>query len=472
MEKLVEIKNFFLNNKLITLLFIFATVFFLYQHSLGIHWDFASYTLNAKYIFSDGHYFEWYRAPLTSFLIGIFTFFILPFWVAEYIYIIFVSFLFLYSCVKFSESSNLDKTLFYVLMLNPFVILMGLAVGTELLTLSFLLLFLSQLFKKTKIKSGVIFAFSVLARYSALPYSVLILLTKNLKENKKQIILFFVVIGAIFLPWFLFNYFHTGNFLTSIANSQAVNIKYRMSYLYQMPSLLDFIIVGNFLIPFFIVGLKRSNLNRKDISIIAFFLLTLIFYIYIPVKVPRYLFNLVLPLAYFSYFYLRKIKNTKLIFSALTIITIFGLIIFNMFTPLGFLNPPPKDFYSLGSQECMWASNQWVPLNYIDYTSKPFPRKKEVNDYINEGYKVVIYYGWEPDYSTNMSFLKSHPVIKETGNYIILGKKDKCKEFENVDSYYLQKLNKTISKLYNYSIETNPCRSIGLGLICDYFKFL
>jgi len=133
----------FRENKLTIALFFFATAFFLYQHSLGIAWDFASYSLNAEYIFFGGDYFEWFRAPLASFLIGLFTFFILPLWVAEYLYIIFVSTLFLYSCLRFCKSFKLKPELFYILILNPFTILVGLAVGTELLTLSFLMLFLS-----------------------------------------------------------------------------------------------------------------------------------------------------------------------------------------------------------------------------------------------------------------------------------------------------------------------------------------
>lgn len=474
MERPIDIKNFFLKNKLITILFLFSTTFFLYQHSLGVHWDFASYSLNAEYIFSDGNYFEWYRAPLASFLIGIFTFFILPFWLAEYIYIIFVSSLFLYSCVKFSKSFNLDKTLFYVLMLNPFVVLVGLAVGTELLGLAFLLLFFSYLFPQkysSKIKSGISFAFAILARYSVLPYSILIFFTKNLKKNKKQILLFFVVVGLVFFPWFLFNYYETGHILTSIANSQALNIKYR-DYLFQSPSLSDFLLAGNILILFFFLGLRKSRFSRENLAMIIFLLLTILFYIYTPVKVARYLFNVILPLAYFSYFYLKEREHSQIIFSALTMVFIVGFVALSLFHPIMYLNSPKEEIYELGKQRCMWASNQWVPLNYIGYHSEATPYKQELPHYINQGYRIIVFYGYKPDYLRNTTFLRSFPIIKETPRYIILGGAQKCKEFMKVDKPYLYNLNKSLSYVRGHSVETNPCKSLGLGIVCDYFNFL
>ena len=467
LKKSKEAANFFMENKLIAFLFLFATVFFIYQHSLGISWDFASYSLNAEYIFFGGDYFEWYRAPLASFLIGVFTFFVLPLKVGEYLYIIFTSSVFLYSCIKFSESFHFDKTLFYALMLNPFVVLIGLAVGTELLTLSFLLLFFSYLFSGTKVKSGASFALAALARYSTLPYSILIFFTKNL--NKKHLFLFFAVIILFFLPWFLFNYFHTGNFLTSIADSQALNVKYRMDYLFQMPSLLDFAMAGNLLIPFFILGIRKTKFGRKEFAMISFLLLTILFYIYTPVKVERYLFNIILPLAYFSYFYLKDIKRAEIAFSAITIFSIMGLIVLSTMVSVGYLSLPKEEFYDLGEQNCMWASNQWVPLNYLGYHIKEMPREEEFSYYLDEGYRLVIFYR---GYPSNRSSLKKYPVIREHLEYIVLGNPDKCKEIHKVDTTYLYNLNRTIFRIHNESIETDPCRSIGFGTICDYFKFL
>jgi hypothetical protein len=462
----------------VVILYFISTAFFIYQHSLGPSWDFTAYSLNAEYMFSNGNYFEWYRAPLSGFLIGIFTYFILPFWLAEYLYIIFVSSLFLYSCIKFSKVFNLNPTLFYILMLNPFLILVGLVVGTELLTLSLLLLFISYIFSEdTKpIKSGISCALAFLARYSALPYAVLIFLSKNIKKNILNFFLFTFIAILIFFPWFLYNYFHTQHFLTSIADSQALNIKYRLDYLVEQPSIIHFLIVGNFLIPFFILGLNKKikKLNKKDISVLIFLAITLLFYLLTPIKTPRYLFNLILPFAYFSYFYIKEIKYNELLFFGLSVFSIISLLIINFFISLSYLSFPKKELYKLNlTKECALASNDWVRLNYFGYLTIPPPRKEELSFYIEEGYKVVIYYNvHEPKYSNNLSFLQTYPIIEKTENYIILGYNNTCKKISKVDLIYLERLNKTLTNLYNYSIETNPCKSLGFGIICDYFQFL
>ena len=468
--------KFFKENKLITFLFVFSTVFFIYQHSLGIYWDFASYSLNAQYLFSDGNYFEWLRTPLPSFLIGLFTFFIFPYQIAEYFYILFVSLLFLFSCIKFAKSFGLDQTLFYTLILNPFLILTSFVAGAELLSFSFLLLFLSYLFSDKplcRVKSGVSYALACLSRYNCFPYVILIFFSKNIKKNIIFIILFFIIIILTLSPWLFFNYNKTGHILTSIGNSHALNIKYR-NYMFQQPSVLHFLMVGNLLIPFFIFGLKKFKFNRKNFIIVLVFIITLISYLTIPVKECRYLFNLILPLAYFSYLYIERIKNSKVIFSVLSVSTISFLLILSLFGfSIGYLNPPKKEFYEINiSQNCSFASNQWVPLNYLGYPSAPPPREQKIDNYINEGYRIVIYYGLEPDYSTNMTFLRKFPVIKETKDYIILGNVSKCKYIHKFDSTYLERLNTITVNLYNYSIETNPCKSLGLGKICEYFKFL
>jgi len=473
----LKIFNFFKENKIIFFIFAVSTCFYIYQHSLGIHWDFSSYSLNAQYLFANGSYFEWYRAPLTSFLIGIFTFFIFPFWFAEYIYIIFVSSIFLFSCIKFAENFKFDITLFYALISNPVLILTGVCIGTELLTLSFLLLFISCLFSDKslhKIPCGFSYALACLTRYSCFPYLILIFLSKNIKKNIFYLSLLILAIILTFSPWFLFNFYETEHILTSISNSQALNIKYRWDYLVQEPSMMHFLVIGNLLIPFFIIGLIKSKFNRKNFAILLVLIITVFSYLITPVKECRYLFNLFLPLAYFSYLSVKKIKNSKIFFSFLSLIPILFLLSLNIFGfSIDYLNPPKKEFYDLNlSYNCTLASNQWVPLNYLGYHSKHAPREPEINEYIDKGYKIVIYYGPEPDYSTNLSFLKEFPIIEETNYYIILGDADKCREINKIDSSYLENLNKTIFKLHNHFIETNPCKSLGLGKICDYFKFL
>ena len=95
----MKIKEMIKNNFLIVILFIISTSFFIFQHYNMLSWDFSSYVLNAKYLFYNGTYFEVYRAPMASFLLG---FFLLFNNLSEYLYIIFVSSLFFYANIKLS----------------------------------------------------------------------------------------------------------------------------------------------------------------------------------------------------------------------------------------------------------------------------------------------------------------------------------------------------------------------------------
>ena len=84
-----KFKSFLKENKILIIFYILVTIFFIYQHYKILNWDFTTYILNAKYLFSNGNYFEWIRNPLTAALIGIFSIFTWK--LAPYFYIIFVS---------------------------------------------------------------------------------------------------------------------------------------------------------------------------------------------------------------------------------------------------------------------------------------------------------------------------------------------------------------------------------------------
>jgi hypothetical protein len=56
----------------VTFAFLTSTAFFLWQHTTGVGWDFAAYSLNARYWFQGGTYFQALRPPLAPLLIGLF----------------------------------------------------------------------------------------------------------------------------------------------------------------------------------------------------------------------------------------------------------------------------------------------------------------------------------------------------------------------------------------------------------------
>src|SRR3989338_4415876 len=96
-----KLKNFFVENKLVSIMFFLSTLFYIYQHYSYLSWDFSAYVLNSRYLFSDGNYFESQRPPLAALIIGTFIFLGKG---AEYLYIIMVSSLFLYASMKSADS--------------------------------------------------------------------------------------------------------------------------------------------------------------------------------------------------------------------------------------------------------------------------------------------------------------------------------------------------------------------------------
>lgn len=485
--KVIGVKDFFNKNPLVALLFIATTSFFIYQHWSGAQWDFQAYSLNAQYLFGNGSYFEWCRPPLPSVLMGLGNFFVLPAGVAEYLYIIFVSALFLYSCLEFARRFRFNQTTFYALMLNPFLILVGLSVGTELLSLSLLMLLISFIFSDRdalKIKSGFVAGLIFLTRYMAAPYSLLIFFSKKARREPQVLFIFFLTIFLATTPWLAYNYVSTGHALTSLADSQAMNVKYRSDYIFQNPSLLDFLVVGNLLIPFFILGVLRTRRDEKFWALAAVFALTTLMYVLVPVKTPRYLFNLVLPFAYFAYFALEDFESKhhikpSCVFAAFAILSVI-LFAFQEYSSQdqvlvnGEITPANYGFYDVGlPKDCMISSNEWVPLNYVGYISVPNPRREEIGNYLDKGYQIVIFYNQsEPEYSSNITFLKSFPVIKNGRDYIVLGNSSLCIKSGKVRLNYLEWLNDTSTYVYGEAVETNPCRSLGLGELCKHLNFL
>src|SRR3989344_795205 len=142
------------------ILFFLTTLFFVVQHYFYLNWDFIVYILNAKFLFSNGIYFEWPRPPLVPLLLGLFG--IVKSRLAEYFFIIFVSFLHFYSSIKLAKKFGLDPTIYYIISVSPFLILQGMLVGTELLSLVLLQFFLAYY---DKVGSSAFLALAFLTRY-------------------------------------------------------------------------------------------------------------------------------------------------------------------------------------------------------------------------------------------------------------------------------------------------------------------
>ncbi|RLG10134.1 hypothetical protein DRN69_09505 [Candidatus Pacearchaeota archaeon] len=419
-----------------SILFLISTSFFIYQHASGISWDFASYVLNAKYLFDDGLYFEWLRAPLPSLMLGSFSIF--GWKSSEYLFIIFVSLIHLLASIKLSKNFKFNPILFYSLTLIPAMLNFSFLAGTELLSLALLEFGISYIFeknnKKAGILSGLFFGLAITARYTNLLFIPLILFHKKAKK---------ILISALFLavpliPWMIYNYVQTGNPLMSIGSSLLINISQRSGDFGFFMHSIEFL---RYYVLFLVGGIIVSKKNAPFWVMTSFLIISLISFARIPNKEIRYLFNLILPCAYFSYAFFRSFGKKVLVISCMILVILsFGI---------AFSHPMKLTSISLYEnvsnyldKGCMYMSNMWVPLNYLGYNSEPAPvefNKEKIPKFIDDG-KRIIYFkkmlNSDYFYVENKSFMKSFPVLNETEKYLILGKED-CKEpslfIENYD---------------------------------------
>lgn len=420
-----------MNKAFMILLFLFSTGFFVYQHSTGVSWDFSVYLMNSHYLFTGDGFFEIGRPPLASFLLGI----------GEYAYIILVSLLGLFACIKFSEKYKLRPEVFYAFLLSPFVLTNGFSVGTEFLSLSLTILFFAYIERPV---SGLFAGLGALAHYNNLP-NILFLLF-----NRKTLLKSLLVCALVFTPWLVFNYVLTGNPVYSFLDQYIKNVAAR-SYYFMMPDVTHFIYLASFSIPFIIYGMKKSLNKRINLLMFSFLLFRLVLYVIVPFKTPRYLFLVVIPFAFFS---------TKALKSFNYKIALLPLFLTLLFLPFYYyeLENPNKYFESIKliNNSCMTSSNSWVLLNYYGVPSAPAPRQDLVSHYLNEGYALVFYKNvYDPAYVFNNSFMNQLPVLNETHDFIILKNNSACKEVFDYNLSYIDERVLTAKLLFNETITVN-----------------
>ncbi|MBN2042498.1 MAG: hypothetical protein JW754_01705 [Candidatus Aenigmarchaeota archaeon] len=459
LRKFYDLAN---ENRMISLLFVFSTLFFLLQHTTGISWDFASYVLNARYLFGSGSYFELLRPPLTPLLLGIFSVFG---WVAsEYVYIFFVSSLYLFSCVKVSKTLGIDRRLFYALSLNPFVLVYALSVGTELLSLALLQLFVHYALSSQGMKSGLFSGLSSLVRYTNFIYFPVILFSKKIRT----VVIFVITAALVFLPWLLFNYFFYGHPLMSMLDSFILTVATRSDIVGPFEPF-HLLVSGNYLIPLFLIWIllktRDRSLGRKDWVMVLILVLTLFSYYRIPVKHPRFLFNLVLPLAYFSSVSLMKYRIRPFFAAAASIAAglFLAFLIATSNTSIPDIILVNPSAYSIYDGECMLSTNRWVYFNYLGIPAEANPRKSRVGEYVDKGYRIIIFRDQEPDYAGNVSFLRQFPVIAEGPDYVMIGNESLCLETYAVNRTYHEYLNESIFAEYGYPVEKDPLKIVISG---------
>ncbi len=451
------------NKLFVSALFALSTLFFIIQHYFSLSWDFAAYVLNTKYLFYHGTYFEVYRAPLISIILYplmIFGKF------GEYLYLVLVSTLFFYSVKKLSHSLHekyfasykITKeflfSVFYFFSLNIFLLFNGLNIGTELLALSFFQLFLSKFINNEN--SGHYLALAVLSRYNFLLFAIFLLFNKNYKKILKNLGLFLLVLS----PWLIFNAVKFGNFLQSVVDSYYLNIFARKALVESM-SWEQFLLVFNIFIPFAILGVVYSFFsNKKKLAPLFMLLLGIIFFLDFyntPFKITRYLFNLCLPIAFFStigflFLYLKfpNPKNSPIL--PLLIFTIIISLLVGYFAN-GSIHDKPyfeaaQKLDSLGLKECYFLSPHWVPINY--YNERGYFLSTDIATAISQN-KLVVIFPSNPTYD-------DYYVLEDLGQYPTIFKNKELTIFAKIGI-----TNNTCEKWPGYDVPLvpNPCEVIS-----------
>lgn len=108
---------------------------------------------------------------------------------------------------------------------------------------------------------------------------------------------------------------------------------------------------------------------------------------------------------------------------------------------------------------CKLASNDWVLMNYLGKTTEPYPRKKVLGDYIEQGNFVLLFYGVrEPSYVANESFLDDHQQIYESKGFVLLGDSSTCNPQDTVNETYSKRSNEYFKRVGEEQVHTNPCK--------------
>lgn len=502
-----KIKAWVLENKYLLFVFLITTVFLIVHRFLVYSWDYSVYVLNAKHFFNNGLYFEVLRPPLVPIITGIFGN-IFGYFLADILFIVLVSSLFLWAVYLLTKELKLNTLFFYVLLLTPTTLAYGLFAGTELLFLT-LILFAIYFLIKDNYWAGALLGLSALTRYTGIVLGALVLFLKGTKKKIIAAILFMLV----FVPWFIYNKINYGNFFASIADQYYQNMTYRLEIiqapqighiLFQISAILAILFVVC-LIYLLIRSLKKKikfdvfkkigAKHKKAILIVVLIsAYTLYSYLTTPLKDQRYLFILVLFFASFFYcFFLlfysnlsskakKKVnKNINLISIIILLVTVLAIILVFKITVD---KTTDKDFFyktidiyeDQNLPNCTIYSNYWVFVNEYYQSKTPtaeilcMPLNYANRKYIwGENSSIIIY---KFDYDRNilnnsLEFYDSN-IIYEDNDMIIIDNNCKFESDQKLGNVpFVTQIDTAMRENYDYGINTNPC-----NIIFNKYKFL
>jgi len=429
-----EVKNDFNNISLnVKLVYLLSTLLLVLQHLSGWSWDFLVYSMNGEYLFEGGLFMEWLRPPVASMLLG-FPQLVVSRSMAEVVFVVFVSTFFLYSSYRICQEYDLNLSYFYPILMMPATIYYGAINGTEMLSLAFAMLFLSELDRE---RSGIWLGLTFLSRYTYGIIIPLVLVQKDLKKSVKTLLVSAVPVSL----WVFYNYIATGHPMKSFANYLGLNLFGRSIHDPLNP--LNLFIIGLPASLFLFLFLKGELRNEIDfysnevLFVTGFAVLNLLLYFVSNPKPLRYLYPMVLPVAFFATKAIQvndrfelsgynvESKHLVVVFSAVSIIAASVIVVVN---PL----PSPQNFKdaAASAEGCMAQSNAWPMISYAGTPTLPVTQDGDL--IVEKGYRIIDYgdgiYGGSADL----------PVIENGSFYTTYGNKSLCKELEPADKSWIE----------------------------------
>jgi hypothetical protein len=420
---------------LVLLTFLISTGLIFFQHSQGWSWDFNVYSLIGSYIFHDGIYMEWLRPPLASTLMGLLQY-LTPRKIAEYIFIAINSSAFLLASRELAESFEVDFKSFYVFLLTPAAIFFATMAGTEMLTMAFVMMFLAE-FERPR--SGIWLGLSFLTRYN---FAVIIPLVL-LQRKPEKIVKTGLISGLTLMPWLAYNFFMTGNPLTSFGNFLMLNVFLRYAATPLDPQNLFIITLpaAAVLMAYLKPEIREKvDLTRQDSLMLGFAALTGLSYFTADYRSLRYLYPMILPVAFYAARARRHIDSERILYAFVAVNLIGGAI----WVSQADLTPSGKYMEAADAvEECMAESESWVMTNYAGAPTKPVSSTEITFQRLEEGYRSISF---KSDEYRNISA----PVIYETERFTIYGYQGLCKKPVKADETYLSGFNQRTGLNYTF----------------------
>lgn len=459
-------------------LFIFSALVFNYIKN----WDMLVRILNARHMFFNGYYYEPMRAILESFVIGMFSFISQPY--AVYMFIFFVSAVFFISVYCLSKTLKLDFPFLFLFLLSPFVFFYGIKNGSDLLVVSFLIIYIVAILKDKPILAGVFLSLAFVSKSYALLFSPLLLFflwNRNVRGVLKLIVsLVFAVLALI--PYFIYNFLAYGNFLYSLGLSYLyfhifsayVSLGLSIGHIMNIPLIgfVEILLPAALLVFFFVYDRKhfieRIRKHKMEYSIItAACLLSFLAYFSVANMLAitgLSIFRFMLPLSIFTYilaFSFFKDKQMKFVYVFFAVSFLIAILLLyssiSSALHISYARSAVSLFTSVyNASSCTVSSNEWVYLDYLGLNAVPPP-----SSYANYS-GAILDFG---SINTTLPLLKSeghiylygyskcayYPSLNESRAYYVINEE----KIPNNACYWLFGINPESALGYNGCIELN-----------------